>query len=167
MSARHIAPSGVEAAFLGLAALALTSAFSPRLVLVNESASLPKGLYVRAFVGAPARGDVVATRPPRDARAYLAGRGAPADLLLLKRVAALDGDEVCARDGLMDIAKLRLATRSHDRDGRPLPAWRGCRRLASDEVFLLGDTPDSFDGRYFGPVRRQALEGVFRPVATW
>lgn len=36
--------------------------------------------------------------------------------------------------------------------------------LAVDEVFLMGDTPDSFDSRYFGPVNTADIEGVWRPV---
>ena len=51
--------------------------------------------------------------------------------------------------------------------GAALPAWRECRILAPDEVFLLGDTPGSFDSRYFGPVRRSDVVGVYREVLTW
>lgn len=40
--------------------------------------------------------------------------------------------------------------------------WRGCRDLADGEVLLLGDTADSFDGRYWGPVRVELIEGVWR-----
>lgn len=40
--------------------------------------------------------------------------------------------------------------------------WRGCRVLAEGEVLLLGDTADSFDGRYWGPVRVELIEGVWR-----
>ncbi len=47
-----------------------------------------------------------------------------------------------------------------DRRGRPLPNWTGCRTLAEDEVFLLMEgVPDSFDGRYFGPVPMTAIIG--------
>jgi type IV secretory pathway protease TraF len=40
--------------------------------------------------------------------------------------------------------------------------WRGCRVLAHGEVLLLGDTDDSFDGRYWGPVSADLIEGVWR-----
>jgi type IV secretory pathway protease TraF len=40
--------------------------------------------------------------------------------------------------------------------------WRGCRVLADGEVLLLGDTADSFDGRYWGPVSVELIEGVWR-----
>ncbi len=36
-----------------------------------------------------------------------------------------------------------------DRQGRALPAWQTCRRLAGDELLLLSSTnPKSFDSRY-------------------
>jgi type IV secretory pathway protease TraF len=49
-------------------------------------------------------------------------------------------------------------------DGRVLPTWRGCRVLHDGEFFVIGDTPDSFDSRYFGVVRADQIEGVWRPL---
>ncbi|MFW2345454.1 MAG: S26 family signal peptidase [Brevundimonas mediterranea] len=48
-----------------------------------------------------------------------------------------------------------------------MPQWSDCRRLAADEVFLVGDTAGSFDSRYFGPVRTAEVIGVYREVLTW
>ena len=46
-----------------------------------------------------------------------------------------------------------------------LPRWNGCRRLHNGEVFVFSDRiPNSFDSRYFGPVNRAEIVGVFRPV---
>ncbi|XLY87193.1 S26 family signal peptidase [Ectopseudomonas mendocina] len=40
-----------------------------------------------------------------------------------------------------------------DQQGRALPFWQTCRRLAGDELLLLSSTnPKSFDSRYFGTV---------------
>ena len=57
--------------------------------------------------------------------------------------------------------------RDHDRNDVVLPIWRGCRPLAENEVFLLGDTPTSLDSRYFGPVSVARIEGVYREILTW
>ena len=57
-----------------------------------------------------------------------------------------------------------VARLAWDTAGRVLPSWDGCRTLAADEVFLLGDTADSFDSRYWGPVRTTAIDGVWRPL---
>jgi type IV secretory pathway protease TraF len=49
--------------------------------------------------------------------------------------------------------------------GRPLHAWSACRRLRPGELFLLSTTnPASFDSRYFGPVRADAVLGVAHPI---
>ncbi len=151
---------------LGLALAGHTLGPTPRL-LVNESHSLPRGLY--RWVGTvPHRGDVVAIRPPAVAAAYLASLGAPSDLPLLKRVAAMDGDRLC-----LDAAGLRWPggatgpVADRDRTGRDLPNWRGCRRLGRDHLLVMGDSPSSFDSRYFGPVERGAVTGVYRELVRW
>lgn len=159
--------TGPEAALFGLAALALASQASPRLAVINETPSLPRGLYVRVPAARPERGAVVALAPPPTTQAYLAGLGMPQRARLLKRIAATGGDQVCARDGRLEAPGRRVAVRSRDHRGVPLPAWTACGPLAPGEVFLLGDSPDSFDSRYFGPVRQAELDGVFRPVLTW
>ena len=79
-----------------LLALAASSAAASGVLLVNESPSLPEGLYRRIERAAPRPGDVVALEPPAEARAYLAGLGMPRTVKLLKRVAATEGQRVCA-----------------------------------------------------------------------
>lgn len=138
----------------------------PALALVNESPSLPRGLYLRT--GAPIeRGAVVAIAQPAAARSYLRRLGMPDDVLLLKRVAAVGGDRVCAGFGTVRTPGRQVRPLDRDRQGVALPAWRECRLLAHDELFLLGDTPASFDSRYFGPVRRGEAKGVYQEVLTW
>ncbi|WP_332654518.1 S26 family signal peptidase [Brevundimonas sp.] len=160
-------PAWTELALLGLAGLAWSSQFTPTLALVNESPSLPRGLYLRVPGAQAARGAVVAVPAPPTARPYLSQLGAPADAKLLKRVAAVGGEQVCADPDQVRTPERRVAVARRDHRGRDLPAWRDCRRLAPDELFLLGDTPTSFDSRYFGPVRRAEVDGVYREALTW
>lgn len=139
----------------------------PTLALVNETSSLPRGLYLRRF-GADIRRDATAAAAqPKAARAYLESLGASADLLLLKRVAAVGGDQVCAKAGRVVTPAGEAVVLAQDRRGAVLKAWTDCRRLEADEVFLLGDAAESFDSRYFGPVNRRELRDVFMAVATW
>lgn len=136
------------------------------LALINESPSLPRGLYLRGS-GDPEIGSIVALAQPVSSRAYLESLGMPADVLLIKRVAARGGDMVC-REGLAVQTPVRQVE-AHDRDnqGTTLPVWSGCLRLAHDQFFLLGDSPGSFDSRYFGTVDRAEITGVYRGVLTW
>jgi type IV secretory pathway protease TraF len=140
---------------------------APALALVNESPSLARGLYVRASSQAIRRGVVVATPQPAAGRTYLAALGMPADVLLIKRVAAVEGDRVCRGPGRLVTPTRTVEVHDRDRRGANLPVWIDCRRLETGEVFLLGDTASSFDSRYFGPVRREALTGVYKEALTW
>lgn len=150
-----------------LAGAATASNRMPPVALVNESPSLPRGVYARAPGGRVSPGSVVAVPQPGSTRAYLGGLGMPADVLLLKRVAAVGGDRVCVRGRMVETPRRRVVALARDRRGVTLPAWRDCRVLGADELFLLGDTPGSFDSRYFGPVSRRAVTGVYREVLTW
>lgn len=159
-------PTRIEATLIGLSALALASQSGFKLAIVNESPSLPKGIYLR-LIGAPGVGDIVALPPPPIARPYLAQLGMPRNVLLLKRVAAVEGDLVCASGVRVSTPERSAPLHGHDSQGRRLPAWHGCRALGQGQVFLLGDGSDSFDARYFGPVHRTELKGRFLGVLTW
>lgn len=164
------APAPLIAAFLiagaGVAGLAATSN-GARPFVINESRSLPRGLYLRAPHRRPSPGAIVVARPPASARAYLASLGIAPRARLLKRIAGVGGTTVCAVDRRVRVGDRALAVLVVDRRGVALPRWRGCRRLAPGEVFLAGDTPTSFDSRYFGPVAVSALGGVYRRGFTW
>ena len=157
-------------AALGLAGLGFAAFASPAPRLVwNASASAPLGLYwvTHAPIG---RGDFVLAEPPDSARRLAAARGyLPAHVRLVKRVAGLAGDTICAVGNVVLINGRPAADRlDDDSRGRPLPAWHGCRRLGPDEVFLLmEDVPDSFDGRYFGPIQRRTVVGKLLPLWTF
>jgi type IV secretory pathway protease TraF len=80
-------------------------------------------------------------------------------------VAAGPGDEVCTVTGRLRIdGRDRAPIAVRDSFGLTLPRWSGCRRLGPDELFVFSDrVPNSFDSRYFGPVNRSTVVGVYRP----
>lgn len=160
----HAAAIGASIAVL---AGTLVAPPAPRLVW-NASASAPIGLY-RVMPGAPVRsGDMVIAWMPDNARLFAARRRyLPANVPLVKRVAAATGDRVCARDDAVSVNGGRVATRlAADGRGRTMPWWRGCIVLGPDELLLLmTDSPASFDGRYFGISRRDDLVG--RAAFLW
>jgi conjugative transfer signal peptidase TraF len=151
---------------LGLIGLAALGRPAPWLVW-NASASAPIGLY-RVVPGADVeRGDMVLVRPPESVRQLAAERGyLPQNVPLVKRVAAQGGDTICAAGAMVSVNGRVVAERlARDRLDRSLPAWSGCQTLEPDDVFLLmEDVTGSFDGRYFGPVRRTAIIGRLVPL---
>lgn len=155
-------------AFGGLCLIGGATAFGGTRLVWNASASAPIGLYV--LTGRDTgRGDLALVRTPQSVRTLAATRGyLPANVPMVKRIAAADGDIVCARsDRILINAKPVATRRKQDSDRRPLPSWSGCHWLAYDEVFLLmAQVPDSFDGRYFGPTSRAAIVGKLVPLWT-
>lgn len=133
----------------------------PILFLWNASASAPVGLY-RLHAGDPLqRGDMVIAWMPGPARDLAASRHyLPANVPLVKRVAAAAGDRVCAAGRAISINGRHVAMRQgSDAAGRPMPWWSGCRKLRRHEYFLMMDSAFSFDGRYFGMSRRDDVLG--------
>jgi conjugative transfer signal peptidase TraF len=139
----------------------------PRLVW-NVSTSAPRGLYLVLPAPALQRGDMVAAWTPATVRDLAARRHyLPANVPLVKRVAAIPGDHVCALDRWIIVNGTRRAERSpRDPSGRPMPWWRACRMLDADEYLLLMPAQASFDGRYFGPVRTRDILGKAVPLWT-
>jgi conjugative transfer signal peptidase TraF len=143
---------------------------SPYRLVYNPSESAPRGWYgvglprdlgigTFALVSLP---DVFASLA--DERRYL-----PRSVPLLKRVAAVSGQRVCERDGLVEIDGSPVThARRVDGAGRRLDAWAGCQTLVEGELFLLSATADSsFDSRYFGPIDHMRVIGRAVPVWTW
>jgi len=148
-----------------LAALVGAGLWQSDLVLYNPTPSMPVGLYLRT--SAPvARGAIVTVRARDVALRYAAQRHfTDRGDRFLKRVAGAAGDEVCAAGAGITLNGAPVAERhAQDAAGRQLPTWEGCRTLEASEVFLLGDTLDSFDGRYWGPTPVERIEGVWRKL---
>lgn len=153
---------------LGVAAVAIAmlcftgSASSARLVW-NTTASAPAGLY-SIEQGTWRVGDRVAVRPSASLAEDLDRRGIlPLGKLLIKRVAAGRGDTVCRDGERVTVNGVQVAVaKTASRIAEALPSWGGCRRLGASEVLLLGDTADSYDGRYFGVTLADEVVGRVR-----
>lgn len=135
----------------------------------NVTASAPIGLYRVGHARALSRGDLVLAVPAPQLAAFAARRGyLPVRVPLVKRIAAVAGDDVCARGNAIIInGRLAAARLAADGKHRPLPAWSGCRTLRSGEVFLLmANVRASFDGRYFGPTKASEIAGNLESLWT-
>jgi type IV secretory pathway protease TraF len=80
----------------------------------------------------------------------------------IKRLAATAGQHVCSDGRSLSVDGVQVAI-VRNRPGAP-QGWVGCRTLATSEILLLGDSADSFDGRYWGPICDDLIEGVWRPL---
>lgn len=141
--------------------LAVASLVSlPKKLIYNASASTPIGFYWldnRPFE----RGDYVLVRVPDRVSNLVMERGyLPPDVPLLKRVVGMNGDRICRQlDQITVNGSVVASAKRQDGQGREMPDWHGCHILTEQTVFLLQDHPQSFDGRYFGPVDRRLIIG--------
>ena len=106
---------------------------------------------------------VIARAPDRFRRLAAERRYLPMNVPLVKRVAGYAGDEICVIGQEIFVngrwtAERRLA----DGQGRPMPIWSGCIRLHGSQLFLLMDSPASFDGRYLGVTEGRYVIGKAR-----
>lgn len=159
----------ITAAVASLSIVTMSAvAVAPR-VIWNASASVPIGFYTVRPVEMPESGELVAVMPDKPLADFLVARGyLGRDVPLLKRVMALPRQTVCRNGRSISVdAKPLGDALDRDRRGRPLPVWRGCRRIGRAELFLMNpNVPDSMDGRYFGPLPAQTVIGHATPLYT-
>ena len=91
---------------------------------------------------------------------------------LLKPISAVAGDVVELTPEIVrinDTPVPQSRTQPRDRHGRPLPhvPW-GRYQLAPDELWVMSTTrPNSWDSRYFGPVRAESVIATAAPLWVW
>lgn len=137
-------------------------------VRVNISDSLPTGIYVLS--GPAKKGEVVSAcvKLPVGVPVALTACG-EGGTRVIKRYLAGPGDVVeFVKEGVRvnGVPVPESAARNTLRDGRPAHPLLGTHRLASDEVWLHGTAPHSYDSRYFGPVHQSNL-GVGSYTLVW
>ena len=152
---------------LALTALLAASLLWPPapLLLWNVSSSSTVGLYAVTPARTLQVGDMVVAWPPLPARRLAAARAyLPFDVPLVKRVAAVAGDRICAQGRKVFVnGQLAAVRQALDPSGRPMPWWSGCARLGPGELFMLSSAgPLAFYWRYFGITRAPAILGRAR-----
>ena len=108
-------------------------------------------------------------RPPKKGEIVLANHPLERRFLLIKRVLAVPGEEVVARDGDILVNGRPWAPPS----ALPGPAPEEFSHvLGPDEYFLMGDNPSrSTDSRQLGPFSRHQIKArawlVYWPLSRW
>lgn len=151
----------------GLLVAPMAAPPTKRLVF-NATQSAPIGFYwLRP--GPPEVGELALVRPPAELARWMAMRRyVPVNVPLIKQVAAVEGQVVCVRGGVVSIdGDPRGKTLTRDVIGRPLSSSSVCRALRPGEVFFLNAEPRSLDSRYFGPLPRRCAVGRVTPLWTW
>jgi conjugative transfer signal peptidase TraF len=160
----------VMVTYFSVMGVAIASVIPTPLRLVwNASASVPIGLYDLDPPRGLEIGDLVAVMPDKPLADFMVARGyIGRGVLLLKRVMAFPGQEVCRAGRTVTVDHVPLGDAlDRDRMGRDLPVWQGCHRIADGQLFLMNpDVRDSLDSRYFGPIPARTVIGKATPIYT-
>jgi len=163
----------VFAAGLGMTALlaVFSTLFADRQIVINTSPSVAPGFYIRSTASLKV-GAIIDFRIPPAAQPYVFGRTgcAGSNWYILKPIAAGPGDEVDTTGSWLVINGRRLAPMPPNADhlGNPLPLWHRNYVLGPGEFFVFSDRiRNSFDSRCYGPIRRDEIDAVRKPLLTW
>lgn len=125
--------------------------------------SMPEGFYwITPIHGRLHRNEVIVFRPPSQFEKFLTKKHwLPDNGLMMKHVVAVPGDWVCKYDDYVWLNGKAIApVFSHAPKGEALPSLAFCGTLLHNRYLLMSlRVPNSFDGRYFGPVSRQRIIG--------
>jgi len=130
---------------------------------LNTTKSLPRGLYwVTKKI--PTVGDLVVIDLPIEVQKFLFEEGhLQFKGLLLKPVIAMEGDNVCRIDNSIVVNNQIKLTKNKRLNLYPI-----CRHLITQEFFVAIVAHDnSLDSRYFGPINREDLKAVVRPLIVF
>ena len=152
-------------AILSLLMFLVYSNSIPQIFIWNVTASVPKGLYL-IVERKPSElhvGDYVSFKPTAEALNWISENVEDQkvidhldSLIFLKQVGAMSGDTYeIVSDSKMFYAKDKYIGQASEvtDTGNKLPVLRG-KYIVPDGMFLpVGENPNSFDGRYTGPVK--------------
>jgi signal peptidase I len=151
----------------GVAFVGAASLLGPR-VLLQITPSMPRGIYWLDTSQEIRRGDVVVFDAPASARKLIAERGwwrLSVGYVLMKPVVAQKADRVSVSSrGLFINGVFFGHVERFDSDGLPLPLRQIDTVLSGQEYFTASFYEHSFDSRYFGVIRREAIKGVARRI---
>lgn len=143
------------------------------LFVVNTSASFPPGLYLKTHE-APQKGDLVLFCPPDTPifhealqRKFLSAGLCPAGSgAMIKRIAAVQGDSVRISASSVSVNTIVLPdSQQHVVMEHALSVFTNT--LQAKEVLLMSPHPQSFDGRYFGPLLEMQISTTLKPFFLW
>jgi len=121
-------------------------------IVINTTSSMPD-IFYRIGDG---KGSPISFCSPVPHKSVIYGACPDGSMPLVKRKVGVAGDVVYVTDDGVSVNGMHLPnSRPLDLDskGKDLPHLRGEFTLQNGEVWTAGEHPQSFDSRYFGPVR--------------
>ncbi len=139
-------------------------------IIINWSASIPRGIYTRMYDNEITYGDYVTFEFPKEQ--FFEPNQAPwypEGGEFIKPVVGLPGDTIIRYRNGYQVAHTVLQPRyMQDRHGAKLPSLLEPYAEVPPEALLVGSVhAGSFDSRYFGPVVVSQITGVYQLLWEW
>ncbi|MCC5942432.1 MAG: conjugative transfer signal peptidase TraF [Balneolaceae bacterium] len=134
----------------------------------NLSESIPKGVYLQSIIENFERGDLVLFYSEKADKLGVHRGYKRSGALLGKRIVALPGDTiklghiVCINGRVVGEPVL-----TKDTAGRSLTPFTYQGVVPKGQLFVLGETENSFDSRYYGLIRKEEVTRKLKPLFTW
>lgn len=113
---------------------------------MNRTASMPQGIYVKNGINCWDIGCVIVFK----INAYKSN--------LIKYIAGIGGDQYYFDEtGSLWINGNLVAQKNIEKYPQPLIEHSICQQLNADELLVIGDNENSYDSRYFGPIKKQEV----------
>jgi conjugative transfer signal peptidase TraF len=154
MQAKQLNLVPLQVLLLALSALAILAIAAKSVGMVlNVTGSMPGLVY---SLGHGESGSMASFCSPISHPSIGHGSCPDGSMPLVKRVVGVAGDRVTASDVGIEVNGQAVPnSRPLDLDtkGGALPHLRGVFMLKPGEIWVAGEHPNSFDSRYFGPVK--------------
>ncbi len=113
-----------------------------KVFFINRTDSMPRGIYIRRDLDKIENGDIIVFRK------------AEINIDLIKYVSSVGPSEYCIDQNLtLWVNEISVATINTEKYPTERPDQSKCLPLLNGEILALGDHPNSYDSRYFGPVK--------------
>ena len=164
--------------------------------IFNISKSLPIGIYQKLEDKNFQKGDLVVLDIPKERMDFMISRGyIDGNMLktMLKRIEGVEGETFKAlsiedlktyqlneniefssidipkssKKFLVKENKILGSISNFDSRGRQLPQIKSPLILNKDEFFVMGESDNSFDSRYFGKIKKEEILYKVKPILTF
>lgn len=164
--------------------------------IFNISKSLPIGIYQKLEDKNFQKGDLVVLDIPKERMDFMISRGyIDGNMLktMLKRIEGVEGETFkvlsieelkssqfneniefssidipkSSKKFLVKENKILGSISNFDSHGRELPQMENPLILNKDEFFVMGESDNSFDSRYFGKIKKEEILYKVKPILTF
>lgn len=131
---------------IGVLCFIATTEITGQIFFINRTESMPRGIYLKQAQATLKLGDIVVFY-------FDEFKGD-----LVKHVAAMAPSEFCIdEDAVLWIDGSPVALINIEKYPSKKPNQSQCQRLMADEILVIGEHPDSYDSRYFGPIKLKQI----------